>query len=423
MKKFFFTALVCLLTFPAWANVDEYLQKANEYLQSGSINLDTAIMLYTKAAELGNLEAQVQVGYLYAWDKRYTQSAEWFSKAAEEESADAQNYLAILYYNGLGVEQDYAKAVELYRKAAEQGHKDAQNDLAECYYYGKGVEQDYKQAVEWYRKAAEQGFAEAQYNLAEGYYYGEGVLQDYKQAAEWYSKAAEQGHEDAQYSLEYVTYLMYNKEIFNKINKKDFRSFIIGDRGIVYGIISDNEVAIASVTHTQTIVEKTVLYAGEFYTYNDLVSNDTLPTTCTHNNVTYDVVGIAPYAFENYNGNKSIVIPGSISSIADNAFSNAKNLESVTLDKGVIYVGDEAFNYCKSLKSVTIPSSVIEMGYDLFYGCKKLEEINCYSPELLFGLENLKCRKLMVRIPEESVPMYLEYNKEFRLPIPFEIIK
>ena len=43
-----------------------------------------------------------------------------------------------------------------YRKAAEQGDAKAQFNLALRYYKGEGVTQDYAEAAKWYRKAAEQ---------------------------------------------------------------------------------------------------------------------------------------------------------------------------------------------------------------------------------------------------------------------------
>jgi len=46
--------------------------------------------------------------------------------------------------------------------------------LALCYYQGYGVAQDYKQAAYWYRKAAMQGYAGGEGNL--GTLYAEGHL-------------------------------------------------------------------------------------------------------------------------------------------------------------------------------------------------------------------------------------------------------
>jgi len=57
------------------------------------------------------------------------------------------------------------EAVTWFRKAAEQGLADAQFNLALMYWKGYGLPQDYIKAVAWYQKAARQGFTNAQYNL------------------------------------------------------------------------------------------------------------------------------------------------------------------------------------------------------------------------------------------------------------------
>jgi len=115
--------------------------------------------------------------------------------------AEEQINLAVKYYNGEGVQQDYAKAVYWITRAAEQGHAAAQNSLGLCYYNGEGVQQDYAKAANWYMKAAEQGYAAAQYNLGTNYYHGDGVPQDYDKAIDWFTKAAEQGYTQAQCDL------------------------------------------------------------------------------------------------------------------------------------------------------------------------------------------------------------------------------
>lgn len=106
-------------------------------------------------------------------------------------------WIANTYFIGNGVEQDYVKAVEWYTKAAEQGNADAQNMLGYCYSLGNGVAINLYKAYEWVKKAAEQGHADAQYNLGDCYYNGKGVTQNYNEAVKWYRNAAEQGHEDA----------------------------------------------------------------------------------------------------------------------------------------------------------------------------------------------------------------------------------
>ena len=93
------------------------------------------------------------------------------------------------------------EAVKFHRLYAEQGVVNAQFRLAQMYYEGLGVEQDYKEAVKWFRLVAEQGDAEAQRSLGEMYHEGLGVEQDYKEAVKWYRLAAEQRNEGAEVNL------------------------------------------------------------------------------------------------------------------------------------------------------------------------------------------------------------------------------
>ena len=73
---------------------------------------------------------------------------------------------------------DDKEAVKFHRLYAEQGVVNAQFRLAQMYYEGLGVAQDYKEALKWYRLAAVQGDAEAQRSLGGMYHEGLGVEQD-----------------------------------------------------------------------------------------------------------------------------------------------------------------------------------------------------------------------------------------------------
>ena len=113
--------------------------------------------------ELADLRATTEVGKF---------RLEPYHPAAEQGNTEAQIVLGWMYYNGEGVPQDFAEAAAWYRKAAEQGDAGAQTTLGEMYLRGEGVPQDDVEAVAWYRKAAEQGHAEAQTNLGTWYYFG-----------------------------------------------------------------------------------------------------------------------------------------------------------------------------------------------------------------------------------------------------------
>ena len=155
-----------------------------------------------KAAERGNVEAQSQLGSMYAdgegVEKDLAQAAAWFRRAAEQGYAEAQSELGGMYIHGNGVEKDPAHGAAWLRKAAEQGHTEAQGSLGGLYLDGLGVERDRAEAAVWIRRAAEQGWAVAQTQLGHMYLFGNGVEKDPANAAAWIRRAAEQGHAEAQ---------------------------------------------------------------------------------------------------------------------------------------------------------------------------------------------------------------------------------
>ncbi len=66
-----------------------------------------------------------------------------------------------MYYNGIGVVQDYKAAVKWYTLASEQGHTMAQTNLGFMYAEGHGVIKNYVYAYMWgnigYSKVNENG--------------------------------------------------------------------------------------------------------------------------------------------------------------------------------------------------------------------------------------------------------------------------
>ena len=168
-----------------------------------------AVELYRKAAEAGNANAMNSLGVCYEYGKGgltedEAKAVEWYQKAAKAGEATAMNSLGYAYeYGKGGLTKDEAKAVEWYKKAAEAGNANAMNSLGVCYDYGKGrLTKDEAKAVEWYQKAAEAGNARAMCNLGICYEYGQGGLtKDEVKAVEWYKKAAEAGDKTAMCNL------------------------------------------------------------------------------------------------------------------------------------------------------------------------------------------------------------------------------
>ena len=115
---------------------------------------------------------------------------------AEQNDADAQLSLGIMYRDGEHVPQDYHQAFIWFQKSANQGNSLAQGLLGLMYYQGKGVRQNYTLAKKWVLKSANQGDAGSQGFLGEMYEYGKGVRQDKVQAKEWYGKSCDNGSQD-----------------------------------------------------------------------------------------------------------------------------------------------------------------------------------------------------------------------------------
>ena len=157
-----------------------------------------SIVPYSSAdAQYGTAKSYYELG-------DHASAARYFEKAAESGHINAQNRIALCYYNGEGVPQSYEKAVEWYRLAAEQGDVYAQNSLGSCYQLGIGVKQNPENAAKWYKLAAAQGSAAAQYNLACCYYNGSGVTEDKDAAIKYLKLAIEQGYADAKTKLEEI---------------------------------------------------------------------------------------------------------------------------------------------------------------------------------------------------------------------------
>lgn len=85
--------------------------------------------------------------------KNLQKAAELYTQAANMGDAEAQHELGGCYHQGNGVEKDYEQAVYWYTQSANQGYARGQYMLGVCYYYGVGVRKDYKQAVKWFNAA------------------------------------------------------------------------------------------------------------------------------------------------------------------------------------------------------------------------------------------------------------------------------
>jgi TPR repeat protein len=161
-----------------------------------------AMVWYSKAADLGDAQAEVEIGALYrnGWgvQKNLESALNWYVKAAEQGNATAQYQAGLMCWRGEGTPADPKKAMAWYLKAAAQEYPAAQNDIGVLYNDGDGVPADPKVAMTWYLKASQHGLARARDNIGLLYQDGKGVPADPAEAMKWFRQAADQNLADSQ---------------------------------------------------------------------------------------------------------------------------------------------------------------------------------------------------------------------------------
>ncbi len=123
-------------------------------IEYGTPTTQQAVDLLIRAAELGYVEAQRDLGAYFAtgeWfgPKDEGQARHWYSRAAEQGHASAQFNLATMYLNGEGGEQNIAEGIRWLTASTEQDDTDALGYLAYVYMEGAfGVPADQTKARE-----------------------------------------------------------------------------------------------------------------------------------------------------------------------------------------------------------------------------------------------------------------------------------
>jgi TPR repeat protein len=107
--------------------------------------------MYEKAAGIGHVESQFQLGLMYnegiAVPQNQEKAVECFAACADEGMPEALYILGALATRDGALEAGF----KFFLKAARTGHHDSQFNVARCYAYGEGVEPDLHQAYFWAR--------------------------------------------------------------------------------------------------------------------------------------------------------------------------------------------------------------------------------------------------------------------------------
>ena len=141
--------------------------------QNRLTNYGEALRDFRIAADMGNLEALVDLGLLYHSGHGVMQSYPTafadFSKAADAGSSRGLVNLASMYGNGFGVAKDPAKALDLAERSIEAGNPFGLRIVANHYFNGSGVPRDYQMAAQYLQQSVDLGDGQAMKFLANMY--------------------------------------------------------------------------------------------------------------------------------------------------------------------------------------------------------------------------------------------------------------
>jgi TPR repeat protein len=153
--------------------------------------------------------------------KELAQAFDWFTRAAELGHSEGQLQAGWHLANGMGVRQDLPRAVEWYGKAIAQGNATAMANLGAMYELGQGVPEDWVEAARHWKMSADKGWVKGIAAMGRAYQFGIGVPQNRDTSIEWNARAAAQGSKDGEYYAR-VLKLKTNFIGFRDVKEKDF---------------------------------------------------------------------------------------------------------------------------------------------------------------------------------------------------------
>ena len=174
-------------------------------------NRAIAIAWYQRAAALGNVRAERELGYLYQDDDRWpgvkaddTRAFAWFFRAAQSGDAPAQARLAAIFEVS-GPRQDYHQAYRWRLKAARQGDYASAERLDDVYTDGCDAS-GFGEVFARIEAAAKAGDPEAQWRLGVVDADDDFGRRDDAASRQWLQKSATQGSAKGLYHLAVQSY-------------------------------------------------------------------------------------------------------------------------------------------------------------------------------------------------------------------------
>ena len=164
--------------------------------------------------------------------------------------------------------------------------------------------------------------------------------------------------------------------------------------GIYYNITGDHTVEVTNNSEWGNS------YSGDI----------TIPSTVTHDGVTYQVTAIAANAFLSCESLTSVDIPTTVTSIGEAAFYYCTALTKIVIPESVETIGAWNF-YCNDqLTTVILPSTLYSIGSCCFDSCPNLSKVTCRAtvPPAIGSMDcfaniNSECT---LYVPENSLSAY-----------------
>ena len=152
-----------------------------------------AELLYLHASEKGNAVADLNLGYVYSYDR--CEGRYWDADLVEGADVAVEGIAPAIEGRHMAFDRE-VRAYMHYRRAAEAGIVEACYKLGDLLHDGSGCETDPNEAFQWFGKAYELGkdiapvvWGSAALRLGSAYENGEGCDQSFEDARAWYERA------------------------------------------------------------------------------------------------------------------------------------------------------------------------------------------------------------------------------------------
>ncbi len=172
-------------------NMDALNMLGVSYLQKAPKDYQKAFDLFQRAYKSGVDNATFNLGHCYfhgyGVPKDYRMALKLFLEDGGK-TCGSLFYIGVIYFHGYGVNADYDKAFDYLQKAKACGQTNADEFIALCYAEGKGVDKDEERALSILLPLANKNDVNAQFGVA-NIYRNQG---NNERALYWYGKIATQ---------------------------------------------------------------------------------------------------------------------------------------------------------------------------------------------------------------------------------------